>query len=330
MSTSSAFALSNLMKRLNAKLNVPLAPFSTLKVGGPAKFFISPKDIEEVVLIERAAFEYGLKLHILSGGSNTLFSDGGFDGIVIKLGLGFDYLHVDKKANFMNVGAGTSFAKVAKLATSLGWATAVGWHGIPGLIGGALRMNAGTRLGEIKDAILSVCGVWHGEKTTFDKKEIVFEYRKNSLPDDFIILEARLAYEDRLIEPVEQLLKKTQEYRLKRKQTQPTINSLGSFFKNPYPKFAAQLIENCNLKGLKYKGAQISPLHANFIVNNGGASANDILYIASIAQKTVFNQYGIMLCPEIKLVGAPSLDHGLCTEPWITNPNGGQEQKTIR
>jgi UDP-N-acetylmuramate dehydrogenase len=314
-------ALFNLLTCLGMEENVPLASFSTLKVGGPARFFVSPKTPEDIATIERASSEHGLDLHIISGGSNTLFSDHGFDGIIMKLGPQFDFIDESPDGLSMRVGAATSYAKVTKMALARGWTTAVGWTGIPGLIGGAVRMNAGTRAGEIKDAIRTVHGIINGKRVVFENTQIEFGYRKSNLPSGLIIHQADLFYDHHLIQPPAQLNLKVQEYRLKRKLTQPTINSLGSFFKNPYPSFAAQLIEKCNLKGLQYKGAQISPLHANFIVNNGGASAFDILYIASIAQKTVFNHHGIMLYPEIKLVGSFPSDHGLCTEPETNNPN---------
>lgn len=297
-------ALINFFKSKNVEENVTLAPFSTLKVGGPARFFIMPKTIQDVADIERACLEHGLPIHILSGGSNTLFSDQGFDGLVIKLGPSFDTIETSPDGLFMSVGGATSYAKVTKMAIARGFSPAVGWSGIPGLIGGAVRMNAGTRLGEIGDAVSAVHGIINGQDIRICRNEIQFEYRKTSLPSNFIITKVDLLFDANKLKSSDELLQKVQEYRLRRKSTQPTINSLGSFFKNPYPSFAAQLIEKCNLKGLQYKGAQISPLHANFIVNNGGASAHDILYIASVAQKTVFEQYGIMLSPEIKLAGS--------------------------
>jgi UDP-N-acetylmuramate dehydrogenase len=296
-------ALHNFLMKCGARENVALAQYSTVKVGGPARYFLVPHTMTEIKNIQNACLEYGTHLHILSGGSNTLFSDDGFDGVVVKLGSVFDFIEVSNHGLHLNIGAATSFAKVAKLAQSFGWAAAVGWYGIPGLIGGAIRMNAGTQMGEIKDAIAFIHGIMNGQEIIFEKKDIEFGYRHTNLPDDLLICKAQFSYDRCLLEPTANLIAKTQEYRLKRRLTQPTNNSLGSFFKNPYPSFAAQLIEKCNLKGLRYKGAQISPLHANFIVNNGGAFASDILHVASIAQKTVFDRFGITLQPEVRMVG---------------------------
>jgi UDP-N-acetylmuramate dehydrogenase len=293
----------NLFSKFQAKENVALSQFSTLKVGGPARYLIIVNKIEEIAQIQLASYEYGLKLHILSGGSNTLFSDNGFDGIVLKLGPAFNFIAPDPNGRYLLAGAATSFAKITKMAISFGWPHALGWCGTPGLLGGAIRMNAGTKTGEIKDAIECVYGIKNGKIICYSKTDINFGYRKSDLPKDLIIYQAQLSCDSKQLESIQLLMKKAQEYRLKRKQTQPTINSLGSFFKNPNPSFAAQLIEKCNLKGLQYFGAQISPLHANFIVNNGGASAKNILYIASIAQKSVFDRFGVVLHPEVRLVG---------------------------
>jgi len=291
------------MAKLGAEHNVPLAPFSTLKVGGPARFLVTPSSVDQLKTLQRACAEFEINTHIVSGGSNTLFSDQGFNGVVIKLASTFNFVEGMDSGSELTVGAATSFARVTKIATDRGWAHAVGWSGIPGLIGGAVAMNAGTRMGEIKDAVKAVYGVLGGNDVVFNREDIDFGYRHTSLPHNLIIWQVTLTYDKEYCQPVHNLQNKLFEYRRQRKATQPTINSLGSFFRNPYPNYAAQLIENCNLKGLKYKGAQISPLHANFIVNNGGASANDILHIASVAKRAVLDKFGIALIPEVRMVG---------------------------
>lgn len=294
-------ALESVLLRLGAQKDVPLKAYSTLRVGGLASFLVEPNSVRDVAEVMLACREHDVPWHILSGGSNTLFSDDGFLGVVIKLGPSFDSARL--KDGLISVGARTSFAKVTKMAASLGWSTALGWCGTPGLIGGAIRMNAGTRMGEISDAILSVSGIKDGVLLRFSKSDIEFGYRSSSLPKDLIICEAVLGVDKGSIESPDLLAVKVDEYRKRRKSTQPTINSLGSFFKNPSPMFAGLLIEQCKLKGFTYNDAQISPLHANFIINNNNASAKDILKLASIAQKAVFEQFGIMLEPEVRMVG---------------------------
>ncbi len=301
----------NSLKGLFLQEKIALSAYSTLKVGGPARFLAMPNSLDELILIQRLCLEYGIPWHMLSGGSNTLFSDKGFDGIVIKLGPFFETITHNSNEDTIIVGAAASYAKLTKLAVEIGIESSVGWSGIPGLVGGALRMNAGTRMGEIGDVVDEIYGFQNGRECSFKRSDLAFAYRSNSLPKDVIIIGARLSYQKDLLKSNEILLQKVQEYRLKRKQTQPIINSLGSFFKNPYPLFAAQLIESCQLKGLQYGGAQISSLHANFIINKGGATANEILYIGSAAQDAVFKQYGVVLQPEIRMVGdfkdAPSI-----------------------
>lgn len=296
-------ALKHTLTLLSAREHLPLAPLCTLKAGGKARFFVEAQTTSALILLQKACLEHNVALHVLSGGSNTLFSDAGFSGVVVKLGTNFAKLRISEDGLSMEAGSATSFAKITKYAVSLGWAKAVGWSGTPGLLGGAVRMNAGTRMGEIKDALVRVYGVLLGEERIYERSDLEFGYRSNNLPSDLIITAADLAYKQELIEDVALLEAQVQEYRIKRRATQPSIASAGSFFKNPYKAFAAQLIENCNIKGLQYGGAQISSLHANFIVNNGGATANDILHIASIAQKAVFERFGIALLPEIRLVG---------------------------
>lgn len=295
-------ALWALFTRLGVEENVLLKHFSTLKVGGPARFLATANTVEQVATLQLAAKEHDLRIHILSGGSNTLFSDDGFVGLILRLGAPFDFIR--QNGQKAEVGARTSFAKLTKAAVMRGFLPAVGWCGTPGLVGGALRMNAGTRLGEIKDAVQGIFGVRNGKEEFYPKDSIGFGYRRTELPDDLIIYKAELYFDTRHIGPRDAVLKQMAEYRQRRKATQPIKNSLGSFFKNPYPDYAAQLIEKCNLKGLKYRGAQISPLHANFIINTGDASANDIYYIASIAQQAVFENFGIHLHPEVRMVGS--------------------------
>jgi UDP-N-acetylmuramate dehydrogenase len=295
-------AFNRVLKNLNAREHQCLASFSTLKVGGLARFFVVINTIADLIILQKACLEYEKSWHLLSGGSNTLFSDNIFDGVIIKLGPAFDY--IEYKNNFnMHVGAATSFAKLTKKALNNGWSNALGWCGIPGLVGGALFMNAGTRLGEIKDAVHRIYGVYAGERICYERDSINFTYRNSNLDKNIIITHVDLAHQKNTIKPLAFLLEEAANYRERRRLTQPSTASLGSFFKNPYPLFAAELIEGARLKGFAYKNAQISPLHANFIVNNGGALAQDILYVAKKAQDEVYNSYGVKLMAEAHLVG---------------------------
>jgi UDP-N-acetylmuramate dehydrogenase len=255
------FAIKQLLYKLNAQENVSLAPFSTMKVGGKTKFFVVISNSINLCELDRALKEHEYKKHILSGGSNTLFSDQDFLGVVIKLDNSFNYIKPINSQEF-EVGASTSYAKLTKLFLSLGEARALGWLGTPGLVGGALRMNAGSSLGVIGDVVESITGVLDGQEITFYKKDLVYSYRTSNLPQNFIITKAHLKTSS--IVNKESLLIKAQELKQKRLLTQPRNSSLGSFFKNPLPLFAGKLIENAGLKGFSIGDAQVSSIHANF------------------------------------------------------------------
>lgn len=299
---SLSYPLKKLMRRLNAKEYFNLSSFTTIKIGGNARFFILINNLDDLKELQKALLDHEVKIHILGGGSNTLFSDLGFNGAVIKLGPYFSQI-LETKENSFKVGAAASFAKLTKICVNKSIKSAVGWAGTPGVVGGAVYMNAGSKLGEISDVVESISGLYEDKIINISKKDCGFSYRNSNLPKNFIITEVDIkAFKDDLGFKND-LLKYYEESKAKRKKTQPTINSAGSFFKNPYPNYAAKLIENCNLKGLQYGGAQISPMHANFIVNKGNATAYDVIELAKITRKTVFEEFGILLLPEILLAG---------------------------
>lgn len=278
----------------------PLAPLSTMRVGGKARVFIEPQSESALVLLTNILKEFDVRWHILSGGSNTLFSDEGFDGVVIKLGAPFNYInHLDNQT--LKVGALCSFVRLAKVALALGFKEAVGFMGVPGLVGGAVRMNAGTRFGVIGDVVERVYGIYRGEAKEFAKEELTFSYRSVSLPPGFIVTGTLLKINQE--ENSELLLSQAETYRSYRRVTQPNDHSLGSFFKNPVPSFAGALIEQSGLKGQRIGGAAISSMHANFLINDDNAKALDVLNLGSLVQKIVFEKHGIGLVPEIHLAG---------------------------
>lgn len=302
------YIIKNLLTKLEAQENKSLAPFTTLKVGGKAKYFVLVKTPADLSILIRALDEYGEQFHILGGGSNTLFSDHGFNGVVIKLAGQFNNVYQSSPCS-MEVGAATSFAKVTKLCVELGFKSAPGWAGTPGVIGGAIFMNAGSKHGEIGDVIERVHGILNYTELVLERNNLSFSYRKTLLPHKFIITKAVLRADGEKLAKPKEVQEIYDELKTRRKMTQPSINSAGSFFKNPYPSFAGQLIESLGLKGLQYQGAEISSLHANFILNKGTATANDIIEVAKMARKAVYEHYGILLEPEILLVGEfPCLD----------------------
>jgi UDP-N-acetylmuramate dehydrogenase len=295
-------ALALMLARLGAQYNEPLTPFTTMRVGGCAKALVYLPNLEALAELQLALSEHQVPWHILGGGSNTLYSDRGFNGVVIKLGPQFAHIESHEQTREIITGASASYAKVAKLAIAMGFPKAVGFTGVPGVIGGAVRMNAGTRLGVIGDYVERVEGVFAGQPVVFSRSDISFSYRKTSLPADLFITRVLLkCHEENTPRP--ELPAMVEEYRKRRRATQPSEHSAGSFFKNPQNNFAGALIENCQLKGFAYGGAQISPVHANFIINRHLATTHDILHIASLAQQRVHEQFGVDLVPEIHLVG---------------------------
>lgn len=298
-------SLKKIFNELDVQEKVALAPFSTMKTGGAARYFLKVKNEQQLAMITFACFENSLKMHILSGGSNTLFSDLGFDGLVIKLSEDFDYIKKFSE-NIFEVGASTSYAKLSKHCLALGVSSALGWLGTPGLVGGAVRMNAGSSLGVIGDIVCAVEGYLFGEKIVLAEDALCFSYRKSSIPKDFIVTKVFIDISKSIITDPNILYLQAAALKERRLKTQPREHSLGSFFKNPLPNYAGNLIERVGLKGYESGPAQISPIHANFIINRGGATTNQIINLASIAKKNVFENFGIELETEARFVGNES------------------------
>lgn len=306
----------------------PLSKRTTFGIGGPADMLltVSKKSALPTVLccIEKLRLPY----FFLGGGSNLLVGDGGMRGVVLFLDEEFSQIHVEEEGEVISVGAATSFAMLTRTAIEQGWPSAVGWAGTPGQVGGALVMNAGSRWGEIGDTVEFVEGVWAkteidpqtqtqthtaGDVVLLPKDQCGFAYRRSHLAtlggQGFLLTGARLQCRGRKIDEAPALAEKVRELEARRKATQPKGRCAGSIFKNPpaasdgSPQFAGQLIERAGLKGLRVGGAEVSTLHANFIVNVGNATAKDVVDVATQVQQKVFERFGVMLEWEVKRVG---------------------------
>lgn len=284
----------------------PLAKHTTLRVGGPAGIFVTADSLNELRLVLQTALDFGLPYFVLGKGSNVLVSDEGFDGIVIELGIDFRKIVVD--GGYIQAGAGVALPVLVQVACKRGLEGLAFAVGIPGSLGGALVMNAGAYRRTIGDVVrkVTVYTLDH-QLRSLDRSEIAFGYRSSSLPADGIIVEAviklRESDPDCVAGEMEKLFRK-------RKRTQPlNLPSAGSVFKNPPGLFAGKLIEEVGCKGLRVGDAQISQKHANFVVNLGNAIANDVLTLLKKVQDEVYSGKGIILEPEITLVGEfpPSL-----------------------
>jgi UDP-N-acetylmuramate dehydrogenase len=309
---------------INIQKNIPLSSFTTFKIGGPAKFFCEPKSEEEILEALNYAKENKLEIFVLGGGSNILVSDQGFDGLVIRI-LNTSYSLHDTS---IECGAGINLSEVVRISaenslTGLEWAA-----GIPGTVGGAIRGNAGIPSGCMAYNIESVkvLETQNAKIETLGKDKCKFEYRNSIFKEnkDLIIISTILELEKGNKEEIESKIKGIIENRSKMIHPNPKEPSSGSFFKNPKVENseliasferdtgqkatdgkipAGWLIDEVGLRGKKIGGAGVSEKHANFVVNLGGARAEDIVMLASFVKMKVRDELGVQLKEEIQYVG---------------------------
>lgn len=295
-------ATKNELKSLVEKIefDVPMRTKTSFKVGGPADVLAEPKNTTELGRLVGYVRRKGIPLFLLGRGTNLLVLDGGIRGVVIDL-MAFNILKI-VDGTIIHAGAGVPLPKAVYFAmenslTGLEFAA-----GIPGSVGGAVVMNAGAYGGEIKDVVESIeIMKEEGEIENIKGESLRFSYRNLSLPRGSIVLNAvfrlRAGNREAIKERITQLL---QERKAKQPLDRPNA---GSVFKNPSAGPAGKIIEEVGLKGLQFGGAKVSDLHANFIVNNGNATAKDILSLVDDIMEKVYEKRGIALEPEIKIVG---------------------------
>jgi UDP-N-acetylmuramate dehydrogenase len=238
---------------------------------------------------------------VLGAGSNLLVGDGGIRGVVVKLGAGFR--HVGWTAVGVTAGAAVQVGKLARAAVERGLSGLEFAEGIPGTVGGVVVMNAGAYGGEVGSTVVSVDGVTaDGRLETLAGERLDFGYRRSGLPADFLVTAVTFRLSAAHPEAIARRLAEIRDHRVA-SQPQGTANA-GSIFKNPPGHAAGRLIEAAGLKGRRVGGAHISERHANFIVNDGGARATDVQALMAEAQRAVWEQSGVWLEPEIRLVGS--------------------------
>lgn len=282
----------------------PLDRHTTMRVGGPATMFFTPRDLAETEDLIGALEIHRVPRFILGGGSNLLIRDTGFDGAVINFS---NQCEVKVASDRMRCGAGAPLARVAKYAMKAGLSGMEGLVGIPGTIGGAVFMNAGGRNGEMADVVESIGAVDKaGTFSRITREHIGFRYRGTALKD-LTVVEATLKLtpgDSRSIcERMGEILKR-------KHQTQPMgQRSAGCVFKNPAPERAAAfLIDLAGLKGERAGGCEVSRKHANFIVNDAGARADDIFELIARVRRGVMARFGTMLPLEVKVLGERGLE----------------------
>ena len=283
------------------RLNEPMSGHTSFRIGGPALFFATPTDVPTLRSLLAFCCAEGLPWFVLGFGTNLLVADAGYRGMVIHLRRGWESLHVSGTG--MEVGAGHSLPKLARKAAEAGLSGLEFAAGIPGSVGGALAMNAGAFGGCMADAVRRAdCLTPDRGEVSLNAAEMAFAYRHSRILDEpLIVTRAHLA-----LKPDERqtILRRMEEFQAQRKTRQPwSARSAGSVFRNPPGDAAGRLIEAAGCKGLRVGGALVSPKHANFIVNAGGATAADVLALLREVQRRVREQSGVRLEPEITLLG---------------------------
>jgi UDP-N-acetylmuramate dehydrogenase len=282
------------------RASMPLAELTSFRIGGPADLFVNVEDEGELMHAKAAAYRASVPCFCLGAGTNLLVSDRGMRGLVVRLGDGFAKIKIDDTK--VVAGAGAAFGVLVNEVVDRGLEGLEFGEGIPGTVGGGLVMNAGAFGGEIAKVVTLVHGVTEaGEAIALTKDDVKFAYRRTELPQRFVItrVDFELARGDR-----ERLMTRVAELKAKRASRQPRgVPNAGSIFKNPPGNFAGKLLEGAGLKGTRLGGAAFSDQHANFIVNLGGAQAAEVLALIDMARNKVKEQSGVLLEPEVRLVG---------------------------
>lgn len=282
--------------------NEPMARHTTYRVGGPARYLVRVDSVGALRRVVECAEQCRVPWTVVGRGSNLLVSDAGFKGVVVTLGRDFRNMRFDEQTSVLTAGAAVLLSAAVQEAFRRSLAGLEFEVGTPGTIGGALRMNAGSRTEWISQSLIAV--------TTYSPRyglrrrlaaEIEWGYRSTSFDADEVMIECELA-----LSPADPfyIRGKMEASLTRRKQTQPLDKpSCGSVFKSPDGDSAGRLIDAAGLKGAQIGGAQVSEVHANFIVNNGTALAQDVKQLMELVQEKVAQTHGIELQPEVRFLG---------------------------
>ncbi|HVN48267.1 MAG TPA: UDP-N-acetylmuramate dehydrogenase [Bacteroidota bacterium] len=293
-------SLSDIQTILRGHITVdkPMAAYTWMKVGGPADFYIEPADRDDLISLIAYFHRQKYPWMVLGRGSNVLVSDEGIRGAVINVEPALSGIRLEE--NLVVAEAGVRLTKFVDFCVQNELAGVEMLAGIPGTIGGGVVMNAGAHQGEVADHLVEVEIIRNGSVQRFSKEQGQFAYRRSGFTQDVVLSASFLLPKG----DKEELAKRRRELILHRNETQPLeLPNLGSMFKNPPQTHAAKLIEQAGLKGKRVGGAQVSEKHANFIVNLGAATAADVLRLIDLVKRTVYQNAGVMLELEVKLVG---------------------------
>lgn len=301
MRYESAFRRLDAIADLSVLSDEPLASRTTFRIGGPAALLVTCEHADSVSAAVRVLEDERIAWTCLGGGSNLLVADEGYDGAVLKLGAGL--AGASWSGPVLTVGAAVALAGVVRAASERGMRGLEPFSGIPGTVGGAIAMNAGSRDEWIGAHVRRVSLVSRdGSPLTLDGSEVEWGYRRSGLTEIGVIIGAELEFEQGDADESRRLMS---EALGRRKATQPLgFPNAGSVFVNPPGDSSGRLIEACGLKGTCVGGACVSDVHANFIVNSGGATARDVLALVALIREKVEREADVTLEPEIRFLGA--------------------------
>jgi UDP-N-acetylmuramate dehydrogenase len=301
--------LKELLRENQIMIEEPLAKHTTFQIGGPADYLVLPDSISQVSSLVKLCNKENMPFYILGKGSNLLVSDNGYRGLIIKIGQEFSQISVEESDTTI---AGKYLVKaqagimLSKMANEIAEHSLEGFEfasGIPGTLGGAVTMNAGAYGGEMKDSIVCVVVADSaGNILELNKEELKLGYRRSIIQDNhYIVLEAAFAFPKG---KKEEIRNKMNDLNARRKEKQPLeYPSAGSTFKRPEGYFAGKLIMDAGLSGFKVGNAQVSEKHCGFVINIGGASASEVRALINEVITIVNHKFGVMLEPEVKLLG---------------------------
>ena len=299
-----------LIKKVKSRVkeNEPLAKHTTFRIGGPCDVYFEPADVDDLSTGLAFLREERIPHEIVGQGSNLLFADAGYRGCIVRIGRSTRTIEIDGRRAV--AGSGVFLHQFVQQLASQGLTGLEGLAGIPGTVGGALCMNAGAFDQTISDSLEWVEIIDEtGSTRRLSKKDLLFRYRWSIFQNipDWVIVSAGFKLDQK---PSGEIQEALNEFAEKRKKTQPwNYPSAGSFFKNPEGRSAGALIDHCGLKGRRIGNAMVSEVHANFIINAGGATSSDVTALMKEIQEIVYQREGIRLDPEVRIIPASRFDN---------------------
>jgi UDP-N-acetylmuramate dehydrogenase len=285
--------------------DVPMSGFTSLKIGGPADFLVEISRDEQAAEVLQIAVKHGVPVHVVGSGSNLLVRDGGLRGLTLRFADKFSDISSpasrDGRAYTITAQSGAAMTALAGAAADAGLTGLEFASGIPGTVGGGVRMNAGAYGGEFGGVVISVaCVNRRGEMLRFSREDMRFSYRSSRLTDE-IVLYVTVVLQKSREDAVRVAMR---ELGARRRDKQPlTVPCCGSTFKRPPGRFAGELIESCGLKDCRIGGVSVSEKHANFLVNDHQGTAKESLALMAHVQRVVEEKTGIRLEPEVRVFG---------------------------